>query len=290
MSKRLPSLHALQAFEVAASSGSFKIAAEKLAVTPTAVSHQIRSLEKQLGISLFIRSNKGVVLSAEGVQIAPVLRQAFSEIYRVIEHVTDSKKRLVLSTTPAFASQVLGPLLVDFYQQYPDYEIAIQTETRQCDLKSDASLDFAIRYSGKDILGLDRYHLLDESFSAYLAPFTSCTDELPFIHTLWQQSVLENVNWQNWNRQANDRVANRRVIGFSEEEQVLQAGLSGKGIVLVSSILVAYYLEKKLLVPFYKDTMLPGGCYQLYCRENDLKKKDILIFLSWLKTALSDLR
>jgi LysR family transcriptional regulator, glycine cleavage system transcriptional activator len=75
--RRLPPLSSLRAFEAAARLGSFKRAASELAVTPTAISHQIRSLEEYIGLSLFKRDVRKVELTEAGVQLFPVLRDGF---------------------------------------------------------------------------------------------------------------------------------------------------------------------------------------------------------------------
>ena len=91
--RRLPPLAALRAFEAAARLGSFKAAAEELAVTPSAVSHQIRALEAQAGLALFDRQVRKVSLTGAGAQLYPVLRDGFDAFADVIEGLTRTRSR-----------------------------------------------------------------------------------------------------------------------------------------------------------------------------------------------------
>src|SRR5688572_7739976 len=103
MHRRSLPLSALRAFEAAARLGSFKAAAEELAVTPTAVSHQIRGLEQQLGAPLFTRQVRRVVLTEPGMQLYPVLRDGFDAFQAALERLAQARQRpqVVISATNA---------------------------------------------------------------------------------------------------------------------------------------------------------------------------------------------
>ncbi|MGH8082026.1 MAG: LysR family transcriptional regulator, partial [Lysobacter sp.] len=103
-SRRLPPLGALRAFEAAARLQSFKRAAEELSVTPTAISHQIRALEDQIGVRLFERQTRRVALTAAAERLYPVLRKGFDAFAEAIAELrTGSQRRaLTLSATLSF--------------------------------------------------------------------------------------------------------------------------------------------------------------------------------------------
>ena len=104
--RRLPPLSGLRAFEAAARHLSFKRAAHELHVTPTAISHQVRQLEEAIGVSLFERRTRQVLLTAEGQVLLPVLRDGFDSFARVVDGLSRKQRRtaVTLSATPAFTA------------------------------------------------------------------------------------------------------------------------------------------------------------------------------------------
>src|SRR5699024_4160601 len=116
--KRLPPLNTLRAFVAAARFESFNQAARQLSVTPSAVSHQIRTLETFLGVKLFLRRSRQVHLTEAGQRFLPPIRDALDQIgYAAaeLERSSDQSYPLVVSTAPPFAIGWLVPRLPDFY-------------------------------------------------------------------------------------------------------------------------------------------------------------------------------
>src|SRR5687767_871129 len=109
--RRLPPLSALRAFEAAARHGSFKRAASELAVTPTAISHQIRSLEELTGVALFKRDTRKVVLTEAGAQLYPVLREGFDAFEKALDRLVPGTAgaQVTISATNAFTTNWLVP-------------------------------------------------------------------------------------------------------------------------------------------------------------------------------------
>src|SRR3712207_125431 len=116
VSRRLPSLHGLRAFEAAARQLSFTRAAAELNVTQSAVSHQIRALEDQMGVRLFHRSARGLLLSEQGQLLLPAVRDAFDRLAAGVERVRGhgATGTLTASVSPYFAGQWLIPRLGRF--------------------------------------------------------------------------------------------------------------------------------------------------------------------------------
>ena len=114
--RKLPPLTALRAFEAAARLASFKRAAQELSLSPTAISHQVRQLEDRLGLALFERQPRQVVLTEAGRRLYPVLRDGFDAAAATIEALRSAPPRplLTISTTRAFAARWLVPRLGDF--------------------------------------------------------------------------------------------------------------------------------------------------------------------------------
>src|SRR5258707_10780429 len=113
---RLPPLSTLPVLEAAARLQSFSAAAEELHVTHGAVSHQIRSLEDYLSVSLFSRQGRRVVLTAEGAALADAVREALARVAQAVEALSpkERERRLCISTLPSFASRWLMPRLGRF--------------------------------------------------------------------------------------------------------------------------------------------------------------------------------
>ena len=147
MTVRLPSLNGLRAFETVARHMSFTKAAEELNVTQTAVSHQIRRLEAELGGPLFLRLNEGLVLSEDGHAYLPGVRAAFHELRHSTEQLLASRDKSVLtiSTLVSFASKWLLPRLPSFQQACPAIDVRISASTELVDFRKGA-IDAAIRY------------------------------------------------------------------------------------------------------------------------------------------------
>ncbi len=286
---RLPSLPALRTFESAARLGSFKAAAAELTVSATAVSHQIRTLEDQLGVPLFVRSTRSIELTTAGDALAPVLTRAFLDIRNALEVVFSEEAVITVSTSPSFATLRLVPRLLEFYAEYPNYSVQLDTTTRAINLKQDRRVDIAIRYGHGPYEGLDETPLFEETFGAYVSPGSLLLDQkledLTLIETAWQQDVLPDISWKNWLDAARIDITNPTVVRFDEEEHVLQAAIAGQGVALASSILVADLVNRNLLAPYRGDVRLKGAAYTALCLPERRSTRKIHSFLSWLTSS-----
>src|SRR5262249_30980264 len=133
-------LLALQAFDVAARTGSFRDAAQSLNLTASAISHRIRNLEASLGIALFTRTHRAVELTADGKRLAVATGKAFAELARAGSPLPDRSRRLRLrlKVLPTFASAWLIPRMADIINHHPDVDVAIETSSRNVDFDSEA--------------------------------------------------------------------------------------------------------------------------------------------------------
>src|SRR5690349_2683563 len=147
MQNRL-SIKSIQAFEAAARLGSFAAAADDLAVTPSAVSHQIKLLEDQLGVALFHRVHRAVVLTEAGRHLATEVIAAFARIEAATRHTAVAGMGAVLTvhSTPSFASQWLMRRLTQFGELHPEVDIRLHASVEAIDLNQGA-VDIDIRYN-----------------------------------------------------------------------------------------------------------------------------------------------
>ncbi|TBU73184.1 LysR substrate-binding domain-containing protein [Phytopseudomonas daroniae] len=144
-----PSLIALRAFEAAARHGNFSIAATELHQTPSAISHQIKSLESFFGFPLFHRHSRSLELNDQGRRLFEVVKPAFDSIDQICTALRPfaETEKLAVHCSPSFASKWLGPRLPDFLSKYPQFSLNLSSSASSVDLHKHPELDMAIAYS-----------------------------------------------------------------------------------------------------------------------------------------------
>ncbi|MEN2508071.1 LysR substrate-binding domain-containing protein [Stutzerimonas stutzeri] len=284
-------LTALRTFESAARLQSFKAAAEELAVTPTAVSHQIRTLENWLGVALFERLARGVRLTECGERLFGSLHGALLDIVQSVAQLRPqpSTGSLTLSTTPAFAALWLIPQLGQFYQAHPGIKVRVETSTELLDLQQDASIDLVIRYGYGSHPSLHSQCLLDERFGVYGAPgLLAALDpaRLTLITVRWRNSQLYDRSWKAWCEAAGESwLEHAELREYDEEHYALQAAIAGQGLVLASNVLVSQSLAMGLLQPLRPDITVPGANYTALCVPGRERHPPVKAFFDWLNEA-----
>jgi DNA-binding transcriptional LysR family regulator len=168
---RLPPLNSLRLFEAAGRHLSFKTAAEELHLTPSAVSHGIRSLEDWLGVDLFTRHHRGLKLTAAGRAYLPSVRSALAQIATASETVPGRgpKRSLSISVAPSFGARWLIPNLPGFNQRHPEFEVWLDSAQRPVDFPRD-NIDLAIRMGRGNWNGLQSDRLIQERLIPVCAP------------------------------------------------------------------------------------------------------------------------
>jgi len=289
---RLPSPSALRTFEAAARLGSFKAAAQELFVTATAVSHQVRALESQLNVQLFVRKTRLIELTPAGAELAPVLTRAFLDIRNTLENILSEESAITVSTTASFATLRLVPMLIEFYAAHPEFRVQLDTTTTPLDLIKERRVDIAIRYGHGPYPGLDEIKLLEGTFGAYVSPgmmdLSQGLNGVTLIETAWQQNMLAEINWKSWLSAADIQLTDPNIVRFEEEQNVLQAAIAGQGAALASSTLVADLVKRNLLIPYQEKIQLKGAGYTALCLPEQRNTRKMNTFLSWLKASLSD--
>lgn len=232
---------ALRTFESAARLRSFKLAAAELAVTPTAVSHQVKALEQRVGVALFERVPRGVRLTERGASLFAGVHGALLDIAQTLDALRPAPDAgaLTVSTTHSFAALWLVPRLGRFHQAYPQYQLRLDANARPVDLLQDASVDVAIRYSQKRYPALVAACSLPESFGVYGAPALAARlggaragREAPALVTVrWRDSRLYDEGWRQWCEAAGlPRWRKPAAIhAYEEEHYALQAAIAGQG-------------------------------------------------------------
>jgi LysR family transcriptional regulator, glycine cleavage system transcriptional activator len=258
MSRRLPPLAALRAFEAAARHLSFKGAAAELNVTPTAISHHIRLLEESIGVRLFERRPRRVVMTADAQVLYPVLRDGFDSFATAIDSLRrkDSRTAVILSATMAFTAKWLVPRMALFRTSCPGLDLNVLATDEPVDLDSGAA-DLAIRYGERSGADLDSELFLKDRFAPVASPRLGLQrpDDLrnaTLLHFDWHHSDPNNPTWPRWLATARLRGVDAHAgVRFSDESHAIQAAIGGQGVALLSLTLVAEELAAgTLIVPF----------------------------------------
>jgi len=293
----LPPLKALRAFEAAARHLSFTRAAEELHVTQTAISHQIKGLEERLGVQLFRRLPRGLLLTEEAQRYAPALRAAFEQIAAATEQLSacGSGGTLTLSTVPSFAAKWLVPRLGRFHTAHPEIDLRISASLRLVDFTRE-DFDVAIRMGRGDYPGLHIDPLFGEVMFPVCSPrLLAGAKPLRTPEDLRHHVLLHDVDlpvagmvptpqaWRLWLERAGVRgIDVERGPVFEDSAMLLDAAAEGQGVALGRSALVAADLAAGRLVrPF--DISLPFALrHYLVCPKATAERPKIAAFRGWL--------
>lgn len=291
----LPPLGTLRVFEAAARHLSFQDAAAELHVTPSAVSHQIKTLEDFLGKSLFTRAKRRVALTPEGRKYLSAIQQALEDI-RVatarLQGAQDSQL-LTISVAPSLASGWLVPRLSVFQMKCPDIEVRITTSTQTVDLRKTLDIDIGIRFGDGHWPGLRAHRLLNMQLLPVCSPKLleqhgavkkpSDLAGLTLLHALPRLG-----DWRSWFAAAGARdIDPDRGPKFQDTPLAINAAVSGLGVAIADRQLVQTEMDNgRLVAPF--DITVPSSVgYYLVYRNNQHNDPRIKAFRDW---ALSEVR
>jgi DNA-binding transcriptional LysR family regulator len=289
MALRLPPLSALRLFEAAGRHGSFKLAAEELHLTPSAVSHGIVSLERWLGIALFDRGPRGLALTEAGRDYLPYIAEALTMIATGTQRLPSKRadRRIVISSAPAFAARVLLPNLQRFRARHPDIAIAIDTEHRQVGFPVDG-VDLAIRMSRGPWPGLASTRLLGARLVPVCAPAYAASlaeagtpVDLTRANLIHLSSASE--DWSVWA----DAVG---LTGLDLSRGVIldtigmgvEAAIAGLGVLMGRRPLIDRELAAGQLVAVSERTVEAATAYWLVGAEATQARPDIAAFRRWV--------
>lgn len=289
MAPRLPSLNALKAFEAAGRHLSFTRAAQELHVTQAAISHQIKGLEEQLGIRLFRRGPRGLLLTDAGQSYLPAVRQAFEQLSQATETLLtrDVSGVLTVSVLPSFGAKWLVPRLRRFRASCPDLDVRVSANEDLVDFERD-DVDLAVRYGRGVYPGLCSEWLMAEVFFPVCSPLLAREGPHPLdrpedlrFHTLLHDDI--STSWEAWLAAAGVKGINvRRGPAFDDSSMLLQAAVDGQGVALGRSALAADDLAAgRLIRPF--DLSLPAEfAYFVVYPERYAARPGLAQFRDWL--------
>lgn len=304
MNTIMPPLSALRAFEAAARHLSFTQAATELHVTPGALSHQIRGLEEILGVRLFERRARSVVLTPQGKLLYPGLQAGFGLIRDAVAGLrgTGNDRVLVISTSPGLTSKWLASRLYRFADAHPDIEVRVSSSPAPANFLNDG-VDVAIR-SLPDAHPEDPALSYEKLVNVVLAPVCSpklmarfgpldapgVLARVPLIHDDALAGRPGTPAWEDWLKAAGLAAGDcGRGLRFSSADHALDAALEGAGLLLAHTIMAHDDLRSgRLVMPFH--LVLPSRrAYYFVCPATKLRQRSVTAFRDWLRQEVNNL-
>ena len=286
----MPPLAALRAFEAAARHLSFQKAAEELAVTPTAISHQIRLLEETLGLALFERHVRRVSLTGAGQSLFPVLQEGFDSFARAVAalHPPLARRAVTLTAPTFFMARCLLPALGTFHAHHPQFDVHFHAADTVVDLHAGGA-DAAVRYGIGPFPGLESEKIGTDRFGVVCSPALDLRTHAdlartPLIHMDWKRR--ERVpDWRQWRQHAKLSAQDLDIDAgarFTDDSHALQAAVAGHGVAIASLTLVRAELAAGLLVhPF--GPVLDGDSYYFLTTPAKAQRPDVQAVRAWVR-------
>lgn len=295
----LPSLDALRVFQAAAATGSFSRAAQQLHVTQGAVSHRIRALEEQLGIPLFDRSSRRVVLTAQGQLLARAVDEGLARIQRGLDEVQalQASGQLMVSCSPSFAIRWLVPHLPELRAEHPDLDVRISADDRLVQPGFDG-IDVCVRYGPGGTADAEALRLSVERVTPVCSP-RLLQGGSPLRqpadlarHVLLHDEVLRGhpgrVGWARWLEAAGaPEVSADRGPRFSHAHLAIEAAIAGQGVALARGILVARDLAEGRLVAPFPLAVESGLAYWVLTPRGAAPRPAVAAFRDWIVAAVA---
>jgi LysR family glycine cleavage system transcriptional activator len=303
-SPSLPPLNALRAFEAAARHESFTRAAGELNVTPAALSHQIKALEDHLGVKLFHRRTRAVVLSDAGHRLYPGLHAAFIQMRQALaslaRHADD--RVLVISAPPGITAKWLVPRLYRFLGANPEIDARISASLAFADFTADG-VDVAIRNVRTDALKdreLAVEKLVELELVAVISPrllerhkgFATLDDlrRVPLIHDDSLAGRADLPGWTDYFARAGiTGVDVSRGVTFNSADHAIDACVEGAGMLLAHNLLAHDDLRTGRLVAPFPITLPTGRAFHLVFPNGGESRAKIRAFRDWIRAEIRQL-
>lgn len=277
MSRKLPPLNQLKTFESAGRTLSFKDAADELFVTPSAVSHQVKSLEEFLGFELFERKTRRILLTAGGREYLQSVQKALT----LLEHATErlinhhSSGELKLAVAPAFLDRWLLPRLSSFTDIFPDIELDITSQMGILNFHQ-SDIDMAVYFGDGSWPDIHCVHLKTSSLVPVCSPKLVPENGFETADQLMSQRLLHVKRrpneWRDWFQYTGETLEeNKRGVYLSSGMLASRAAAKGMGLALTDLSLVTEELKSgELVVAFEQPLPLPKSFWLVYQFDREL--------------------
>jgi DNA-binding transcriptional LysR family regulator len=292
MAFRLPPLNTLRIFDAAARQLSFKLAAEELHLTASAVSHGIQTLEGWLGAELFRRGSRSLALTPEGEIYAPLVGRALNTLSEATERLPGRRATgsLSVSSAPTFARRWLLPRLAGFTEQFPDIRITIDTSMQPVSLDG---VDVAIRMTNAEKPNNNWARLIEETLVPVCSPsLKSQLLKLSKPEILARGPLIKvtaaSSDWEQWLKATGTEPPPNIDAGLRVDtmQMGLDAAMHGLGIALGRHPLVDDDIESGRLVVAIDEAASSGLWYWMITKDIDFDHPEVKLFRNWMLSEL----
>jgi LysR family transcriptional regulator of beta-lactamase len=284
-------LNALRAFEAAARHLSFTRAAIELNVTQAAVSHQVKLLEQRLGVTLFRRLPRGLMITEEGLALLPALQDSFDRMAAMLERFEDGHVRevLKLGAVGTLAVGWLLPRLADFREKYPFIDLRLSTNNNRVDIAAEG-LDYTIKFGNGAWHDIEAEALFEAPLSVLSIP--SIARQLKAPEDVAHQTLLRSYRadeWPSWFEAAGVAPPQIRGMVFDSSVLMVEAAMQGAGVALAPPLMFSRQLAAGIIEqPF--DITISRGSYWLTRLKSRSVTPAMEMFSNWLAGMAAETR
>lgn len=286
--RRMPSLRSLHAFQVAGRHLSFKLAAEELFLTASAVSHQVKNLESSLGLDLFLRKTRALEFTVPGKKYFDFLEGMFARLEMETHQMWAEygREMVRLCVPPFFASELLLPKMEALQIIMPDTDIRISTQPSLMN-SHPAEADLSILLGSGEWSELVTYPLFARRLVVAAAPALLDGFDTSTFSSLDGQTLIMHENrpnlWSNWARALAIPVPTAgKILRFDSKTAVVQAAAQGLGFAIVSLPLTENWLRSNALKRVFKTEWVTDEYFYLAHRNEDQDRPEIARLVQWI--------
>ena len=291
---RTPSLKAIKTFQIAARHSSFTVAADELCITPSAVSHQIKTLETQLGLPLFSRSARALALTDAGARYLEQIDDLFVRLDAVTEQLRArfGRNSVRLHVPAYFASEMLLPRLSEFARLHPGIDLRIETQGARGRAHA-AEADISVVVGTGPWTGLVAHPLFAQSLVPAASP--GLLAEKPVrshedlnSHTLLVHEARRD-DWDRWAASVGLKTLNpAQIVRIDSMSAAMRAAEKRIGIALLPAELSRRKFDSGRLARVFDDELVTQEDYTLLVRTEDENRDDIRALCAWLIESCRD--
>jgi len=291
---RPPPTRNLRAFCVAARHRSFKLAADELYLTPSAVSHQMKELEEALGVELFVRKSRALELTAVGAALREEIEPLLTALERSLAQVArrSGRRTLRILLPPFFASELFIPRLTVFCAEHREIDIQIDTRDPRPSLHPPTA-DVSILLADTEPQGVQASRLFALSLTAVCAPQHAAQVARLGSAVLREMPLIVHkprpYAWASWAEQVGlETPEPKNVIELDTMYAVARAAERGVGVALVPSRLCEAWFRSGSLVCIFATELATADTYFLVSRHKDAGRPEIQALSAWALAQFRD--
>ncbi|TCV71513.1 LysR family transcriptional regulator of beta-lactamase [Neorhizobium sp. R1-B] len=284
-------LNALRAFEAAARHLSFTRAAIELNVTQAAVSHQVKLLEQRLGVTLFRRLPRGLMITEEGLALLPALQDSFDRMAAMLERFEDGHVRevLKLGAVGTLAVGWLLPRLADFREKYPFIDLRLSTNNNRVDIAAEG-LDYTIKFGNGAWHDIEAEALFEAPLSVLSIP--SIARQLKAPEDVAHQTLLRSYRadeWPSWFEAAGVSPPPIRGMVFDSSVLMVEAALQGAGVALAPPLMFSRQFAAGMIEQPFNITISKGSYWLTRLKSRSVTPA-MEMFRNWLAGMAAETR